>query len=137
MAVLTADWAPLALRLALGVIFIAHGYPKLKNVKSTAQWLASSGFKPGKFWALVLGFSEFFGGFALLIGFFSRLAAVALIISMSVATFLKIFKWKTPFTAMDKMGWEFDVLLLAALVALFLLGSGALSIDQLLGWKWG
>ncbi len=137
MTVLTADWAPLALRLALGVIFIAHGYPKLKNVKGTAQWLAASGFKPGRFWALVLGFSEFFGGFALLIGILSRLAAAALIISMFVATFLKIFKWKTPFTAMDKMGWEFDVLILAGLVALFLLGSGALSIDQLLGWRFG
>ncbi len=137
MVILNADWAPLALRLALGVIFIAHGYPKLKNIKGTAQWLASSGFKPGRFWALVLGFSEFFGGFALLIGFFSRFAAAALIISMAVATLLKIFKWKTPFTAMDKMGWEFDVLIVAGLIVLFLLGSGALSIDQLLGWRWG
>jgi len=137
MTVLTADWAPLALRLVLGVIFIVHGYPKLKNVKATAQWLVASGFKPGRFWAFVLGFSEFFGGFALLIGFFSRFAAAALIISMAVATLLKIFKWKTPFTAMDKMGWEFDVLIVAGLIVLFLLGSGALSIDQLLGWRWG
>lgn len=137
MVVLNADWASLALRVTLGVLFVVHGYPKLKNLKRTAGWLASEGFKPGLVWALVLGAAEFFGGFALLVGLVSRLAAAALIVSMGVATLVKIFKWKSPFTALDKMGWEFELIILAGLVALFFLGSGALSFDQLLGWMLG
>ena len=82
------------------------GFPKLKNLKATAGFLASSGFKPGIFWALVLGSTEFFGGLALLAGFASRIAAGFLIISMVVATLLKIFKWKVPFSKGNDAGWE-------------------------------
>lgn len=125
-------WAPVALRVALGAIFIVHGYPKLfKDFKGTAKFLESISFKPGAFWALVLGVAEFFGGLAILGGIGTRVAAGVLIISMVVATLLKIFKWKTPFTTMQGMGWEFDLLILVGLIALLFLGSGELALNQL------
>ena len=131
-------WALFAPRVILGAIFIAHGYPKLfKDFQGTAGFLAGLGFIPGRFWALVLGATEFFGGFALLLGFFSRLAAGLLIISMTIATLLKIFKWKVPFTKRKEVGWEWDALILAGLIAIFLLGAGNASLDQTLGWIWG
>lgn len=138
MVVISADWAPLALRVVLATVFIAHGYPKLfKDFVGTSAFLSGLGFKPGKFWAVVLGVTEFFGGIALLLGVASRVVAGLLIVSMTVATLTKIFKWKVPFTKMDATGWEFDLLLVAALVSLFLLGSGNGSVDQLVGWLLG
>ena len=138
VALAAAIWAPLALRLVLGIEFLVHGYPKLfKQFKGTADFLAGLGFKPGLFWALVLGVTEFFGGLALLVGFASRLAAGLLMVSMLVATLLKIFKWKVPFAKGNDAGWEWDWLILGGLVALFLLGSGPWSVDQVLGWGWG
>lgn len=129
--VLSLDWAAVALRLALGVIFLVHGYPKLKDMQGTSGFLAGLGFKPGMLWAIILGVTEFAGGLALILGLFMRLAAGLLIISMAIATLLKIFKWKTPFSG-DQVGWEFDLLIIAVLVALILIGSGSVSLDHFL-----
>ena len=70
MVIISTDWAPLALRIVLGAVFIAHGYPKLfKDFAGTSGFLSGLGFKPAVFWACILGGSEFFGGIALLLGF--------------------------------------------------------------------
>ncbi len=138
MVTISVDWAPLALRVALASVFIAHGYPKLfKDFAGTSGFLSSLGFKPGAFWAVVLGVSEFFGGIALLLGAASRVAVSLLIVSMTVATLTKIIKWKMPFTKSDGQSWEFDLLLVAGLITLFLLGSGNFSVDQMMGWVFG
>ncbi|MDO8656971.1 MAG: DoxX family protein [Nanoarchaeota archaeon] len=137
MPVFNPEIASLALRAVLGIEFVVHGFPKLKNLKATAGFLASSGFKPGIFWAFILGTTEFVGGLALLAGFASRIAAGLLIIAMSVATLLKIFKWKVPFSKGNEAGWEWDFIILGGLIALFLLGSGSYSVDQMMGWILG
>lgn len=138
MVTISADWAPLALRVVLASVFIAHGYPKLfKDFAGTSGFLSGLGFKPGAFWAVILGFSEFFGGIALLLGAASRVAVSLLIVSMTVATLTKIIKWKMPFTKSDGQSWEFDLLLVASLITLFLLGSGNFSVDQMMGWVFG
>ncbi|MBI4151691.1 DoxX family protein [Candidatus Woesearchaeota archaeon] len=138
MVMISADGGMLILRIILSFVFLVHGFPKLfKDLQGTSGFLSSLGFKPGIFWALILGVTEFFGGLALLVGFVSRVAAGALIISMTVATLLKIFKWKTPFTQQQAPGWEFDFVLLGGLIALFLLGSGSISVDQYFGWILG
>jgi len=138
MVIISADWAPLVLRISLAAVFIVHGYPKLfKDFAGTSGFLSSLGFKPGAFWAVVLGVSEFFGGIALLFGVVSRVAASLLIVSMTVATLTKIIKWKAPFTKSDGSSWEFDLLLVAALIAIFFLGSGNWSVDQMFGWVLG
>ena len=65
-----SELAPFILRLVLGIIFIVHGYPKLfKAFGQTAGFFESVGIKPAKFWVVVVGISEFFGGIALLVGF--------------------------------------------------------------------
>lgn len=138
MVTISVDWAPLALRVVLASVFIAHGYPKLfKDFAGTSGFLSGLGFKPGAFWAVVLGISEFFGGIALLLGAASRVAVSLLIVSMTVATLTKIIKWKMPFTKSDGQSWEFDLLLVAGLITLFLLGSGNFSVDQMMGWVFG
>ena len=119
------SWAPVFLRIAIGIIFIVHGYPKLnKNLKKTSDLLNSIGFRPGKFWALVLGSVEFFGGLAILAGVFTRTASVLLGIIMIITLYYHTVVWKKKFIG----GYELDFLILFALISLLLLGSGNLSI---------
>ena len=125
-SIISADYASLVLRIILGIIFIAHGWPKLKNLKGTAGFLGSIGFKPVMFWAFILAAAEFFGALAILCGFYSTLASSILIVSMLVATYLKAFVWKAGFAINPKNpnGYEFDLLIIASLIALILLGPG-------------
>ena len=127
MTEVLTEWAPVFLRIALGLIFIVHGYPKLfKDSKGTSKFLKGLGFKPAKFWALILGCVEFFGGLAVLVGLFTRIASGLLIVSMTTALYYQTVVWKKKFSG----GYEFDFLILFALIALFLLGAGNLSLDM-------
>ena len=70
-------YANLLLRIPVGLIFIAHGAQKLFGVlggpaiHGTAQFLEQIGIFPGVFWAVVVGFVEFFGGIAVILGIFN------------------------------------------------------------------
>ena len=132
-SVLSTDYASLSLRILVAIVFLVHGWPKIKNLKMTAGFIGSLGFKPAIFWALALSIAEFFGALAILAGFYLRIAVIPLIFSMLVASYLKIFVWKSGF-ASDKenpSGYELDLLLIACLVSLFFLGAGTFSIAAL------
>lgn len=134
MASLFPGLETLALRLALGAIFIVHGYPKLfKDFKGTTSLVKSLGFKPATFWAFMLAVTEFFGGILLVVGLASRVASAFLLVSMLVATWAKIVVWKVPFSKGHETGWEYDAIILAGLVAVLLLGSGNWSVDVIVG----
>ena len=99
------DFAPLILRLVLGVAFVVHGYPKLFNQEARvgfAGWLGSIGIKPGKFWALVVGVVEFFGGLALVLGVYTQIVGLLIVVNLLVAIWK--LKWcKAGYTAQG--GW--------------------------------
>ena len=76
----------------------------------------------------VLGVVESLSGALLILGYFIQYASLALIVVMLGALWSKIFKWRVPFTASDKTGWEFDLLLLAASFLIFTTGGGSLGI---------
>ncbi len=118
----------LAIRIALGAIFLYHGVPKLKSPKE----LAGAAGLPMWF-AFLIGLGETVSGLLSLIGFLTELAAIFLVVVMLGALYYKILKWKTPFSAYNQMGWEFDLILLAAALILFLGGAGSLSVDALIG----
>ena len=88
-----AGWAPLALRVPVGIIFAAHGAQKLfgwfggYGLTGTAQWMESIGLAPGVLMVLLAGGAEFFGGLALIAGLLVRPAALALSVAMLVAIF--------------------------------------------------
>ena len=122
------EWGPFILRVALGAAFIAHGYPKLfKMYAGVAGWLDSIGIRPGRFWALVVGVVEFFGGIALVFGIFTQLAAGLIAVVMLVAM-VKV-KWgKSAYVEPERTGWELDLIYLAAALALVFLGPGAYAL---------
>ena len=121
------DWGILALRLALGAIFLAHGWPKIKDLRRTGDNFAAMGFHPGALWGSVAAVVEFFGGIALLLGFFTQVAAM-----FFVGEFIVIVVWRTlrkqPFVG----GSELDALILAAALVLLTIGGGAYSLDRYL-----
>ena len=134
---LTTDakqWATIPLRIALGVIFLAHGGQKLfgwlggKGLTATAGFFAGKlGMAPGMLWAALAGIGEFGGGLLLLFGLFTRLGALFISIVMLVAIF-KVH-WGTFFMP---TGVEFAFSLFSSAVALLIAGGGKLSLDSLL-----
>lgn len=108
----------LVLRLAVAAIFIYHALPKLKNAKGMASMID---MPVGMI--LMLGIVELLSSIGLALGIYTQLAALLLGIVMIGAIGMKTMKWNVPFAAMDKTGWEFDLILLVANIAI-LLGGG-------------
>ncbi len=117
----------LALRIALALIFLVHGSQKIRNLKQTATAFDGMGFRPGFFWGTIVALLEFVGGgIGLLLGIFTPTIAALLALQFVTIVVWKLAK-KQPFVG----GWEFDLLILAALLMLALNGAGAYSLDRL------
>ena len=119
----------LVLRIAMGVIFIAHGYPKLAHLRGGAQmqsFFVEHGL-PGYF-VYVAGVIETFGGGLLLLGLFTRAAALLLAIEMCVA----IWKVHSGHGYLAVHDYEFPLTLATACFALATVGAGMISVDQML-----
>jgi putative oxidoreductase len=115
------------LRAALGVIFFTHGYPKLAHANPGMQAMFVQHGLPAQF-VYVAGVLETFGGFLLLLGLFTRGAALLLSIEMCVA----IVKVHIVHGIMVVHEYEFPMALASACLALAAVGAGAASLDQLL-----
>ena len=115
----------LALRLALGVIFFAHGYPKLAHLGGGMQEFFVQHGLPGYF-VYVAGVLEVFGGLLLMVGLFTRPAALLLSAEMAVAIW-KVHSGKG-YLAIHE--YEFPLALAVACFALATVGAGAFSLDK-------
>ena len=130
-----SGWGPLALRIPVGLIFMAHGAQKLfgafggYGLEGTGQWMGSIGLAPGYLMALLAGSAEFFGGLALVLGLLVRPAAAALAFAMLVAIFA-VHIDKGLFVANN--GYEFGLALFAVAVSLVVSGAGRASLDAAL-----
>jgi len=117
--------ALLVMRLALGAIMVAHGYHKVfGGLHHHAQFVASLGL-PG--WTGYLSsFAEFLGGILILVGLFTRAAALAICIDLVVAI------WKVHFHngLTGNGGYEFPLALVALAFALIFLGGGPIAFDH-------
>ena len=130
-----AGWGALALRIPVGIIFVAHGALKLfgwfggYGLEGTGQWMDSIGLSPGIIMALLAGAAEFFGGLALIVGLLVRPAAAVLAFAMLIAIF-SVHIGNGLF--MSNNGYEFGLALLAVSVSLLFSGAGRASVDRLL-----
>jgi putative oxidoreductase len=130
-----AAWAPLVLRIPVGLILFAHGGQKLfglfggYGLAGTGQWMDSVGIHPGMLMALLAGSAEFFGGLALLFGLLVRPAAAVVAFTMVVAI-LGVHLSHGLFMANN--GYEYALALLAVAVALVFSGAGRASADAAL-----
>ncbi len=115
----------LALRIALSIIFFAHGYPKLAHLGGGMQGFFVEHGLPGYF-VYVSGALEVFGGMALMLGLFTRPAALLLAAEMSVA----IWKVHSSKGYLAVHEYEFPLALAVACFALATVGAGAFSLDK-------
>ena len=127
------SFAPLALRIPIGIIFMAHGAQKLfgwfggYGLEGTGGWMESIGLAPGFLMALLAGSAELFGGLFILLGLLTRLSSIALAFTMVVAIFSVHF---ANGLFMSNNGYEFGLALLAASVSLAISGGGKLALDN-------
>jgi uncharacterized membrane protein YphA (DoxX/SURF4 family) len=125
------DLGLIALRIALGVIFWVHGVEKWTVWKEQhSRQIPAGKLRERK----ILSIVEPLGAVAVLIGFLTQLAAVGFGIIMVGAIWLKAGIRREPFSdpKTHKVGWEYNFIILATTVFLFLSGAGSLSIDHYL-----
>ncbi len=123
-------WGIAALRIVVGIVFLAHGGQKLFvwGFGAVAEGFGQIGIPAPMLASVIVTLVEFLGGLALLLGLFTRWAAVPLAINMLGA--ILTVHLRAGFFLPD--GYEFALTLLAANVALALLGSGEASVERLL-----
>jgi putative oxidoreductase len=135
----------LILRLVVGGFFVGHGTQKLfgwfggYGPDATGQFFESLGLRPGKRHAIAAGAAEAGGGALMVLGAATPLAASALIATMLTAihrVHLKNGPW------VSDQGYEYNLVLIAAVAALAETGPGSPSIDdargsRMHGPKWG
>jgi putative oxidoreductase len=133
------SWSRLVVRLALGIVFFAHGAQKVfgwfggHGLKATIQAFQQHMKIPPAATTLA-AFIECFGGLALIVGLLARPAALGLIAVMLVAV-AKVH-WKNGFFLATQPGqsngWEYNFALIAMALAVVIGGAGAVSIDYAL-----
>lgn len=121
---------PLALlfaRIAIGVIFIYHGLPKLTHSQQWVQNFHHMGF-PG-FFAYIAAIFEVFGGALLIVGLFTRIAGLLLAGEMAVALVGVHGIIRDPGNV---HAYEFPLALCVLAFVLATVGAGVISLDQML-----
>ena len=121
-----APYGALLLRVALGVMFIAHAYLKLAifTIPGFAGFLGQVGLPEIFAWPIV--FAEIAGGIALIIGFHARVVSVLLLpILLGALVIHAPNGWL--FTAPNG-GWEYPAFLAVAAVTQALVGEGAFAL---------
>ena len=137
-------WAPLPLRLIVGFGFMQHGFAKLsRGPDAFAAILHAIGVPAPHLmaWATIL--TEIGGGLAVILGLLVTLAAVPMAAVLLVAMFtvhlpygfssIKLIAVTPTGAQFGPPGYECDLLYLAALVTLVMMGPGPLALDELVG----
>jgi putative oxidoreductase len=124
----TVPYAALLLRLALGVMFLAHGMTKLVvfTPAGTAKFFESVGFAGWLAYPIIA--FEIIAGVLLILGIYSRWVAAVAAIELFVASTVH-FGNGWPFTNPNG-GWEYPVFLAVAAAALALIGGGVYAVKE-------
>jgi len=133
------DPAALVMRLALGLVFFAHGGQKVLGwwggygASATIQGFAKMGLPPVV--TVLIMAAELGGGILLILGFLTRLAALGIGCVMAGALFLvhaKVGFFMNWAGTQKGEGFEYHILALALALVVMLRGSGAASVDRAL-----
>ena len=120
------------LRAGLGLILIPHGCQKLfgmfggMGLNANAALFQRLGYSPGMFWGTLVGCTELIAGTLLVLGLFTRPAALSIVIFMIFSihfTSAKGFFWANG-------GMEYSILILLVALVFMIRGGGEYSLDK-------
>lgn len=123
-----APYGALTLRIALGLMFIAHAYLKLAifTPAGFTGFLGQVGLPGFLAWPIML--AELLGGIAILVGFHGRLVSLALIPILLGA--LSVHAGNGWVFNAPNGGWEYPAFLALTAFAHVLIGDGALAVTS-------
>src|SRR5258706_6746254 len=132
----TMNIALLILRLVVGLTLTGHGVQKLfgwfggPGLTRLRQGFEKQGYKPVWLWISLAILGEVGGGISVALGFLTPLGAAGIFGAMFMAMFKS--HWKNGFW-LQKGGYEYTLVLLAASITIGLIGPGSYSLDILFG----
>jgi len=112
------------IRASIGAIFIIHSLKKFDP--SWQEWLMSIGMPPEM--QIPIALAEFIGGILLIIGALTRVTGSVFAVILLGAIFH--IRWENGFFV-SQGGWEWDLVMLAAVLAIIVAGPGRISISHL------
>jgi putative oxidoreductase len=130
------DLGVLALRLALGAVFLAHGAQKAfgafggPGFQGATGFIGSMGFRPARFWTALAVGGELVAGVLFLLGLLTSLAGLLVLGTMAVAI-AKVHGPKGFFV--QNGGYEYNLVPIIAALAVAAMGPGRFSLDYVLG----
>jgi putative oxidoreductase len=126
------DWAALVGRILLGVVFIPAGFNKIGGFSGTAGYIASKGLPLPEVGAAIAIAVELIAGIALVVGWKTRWAALALAVFTLVATVFFHAFWAVPPEQHMTQYLMFmkNVGIVGGLLAFYAFGPGRMSIDR-------
>lgn len=123
-------WSLTILRVVVGLIFVMHGYPKLfaGGMPGTIEMFGQLGIPLPVVAAWLVAILETVGGLALILGIFVTPVAILLGIHMLTGIFLVHLPNGFYVIGPGQGGFEFNLLLIAALITLITLGPGPATV---------
>lgn len=130
----SAEIGLLVLRVVLGLVLLTHGWPKLigGGATATADFFGQIGIPAPELAAWFVTLLEFFGGLALIAGLFVPILAALFALELTLGILLVHVDRGWYVVGPGARGTEFNVVMIAGLLALMLVGSGRPSLDQLI-----
>lgn len=131
-----ADLSLLVFRIAVGIVFLAHGYNHIfggGKIAGTTRWFASLGMRPAVVHAWLASLTELGCGALLVLGLATPLGCAGVVGTMLVA-WITNHRKNGFFIFRPGEGYEYVMTLTFAGIALAGLGAGEWSLDNALGW---
>jgi uncharacterized membrane protein YphA (DoxX/SURF4 family) len=117
-----AGFAPLILRVVVGIVFVYAGWQKIQmGTEAISGYFAGAGIPLAGFFAPLVMWIEFLGGIALILGLWTHLTSKLLGIIMIVAIITLL---KAGFA-----GYELPLILLATLISIMITGPGKYAVN--------
>ena len=118
------DIAHWGISASVGIIFIVHSLKKFDP--SWQEWLVGIGLPPEL--QVPIALAELVGGILLVIGVLTRITGAVLAVILMGAIFH--IRWENGFFVSNG-GWEWDLVMLAVVLAIIVAGPGRISISHL------
>jgi putative oxidoreductase len=111
-------------------LFANTGAP-VTSLGKLAAMLDQRGWRPGRLWAPVISATELIGGPLLVLGLFTRLAAIPVVILL----IFSIIEHRKDGWFWNTLGMEYPIIWSAAAIYILVHGAGPISLDALIGWQ--